>query len=235
MEPEILIVEDDAGISRLLKTILTEEGYRTAQAFSGTEAALYLERHEPGLILLDLMLPGMSGEAFLQFLREEQHSPVPVLILSAKNALRDRVSLLRMGADDYLTKPFEPEEVAARVLAALRRSGLAVGAKRKKRVLSYKNLRLDPELRKVTAAGQELSLTVREYEILLLLMRNPEKVYSRERLYEEVWQEGYYGADHTVNVHISNLRKKIKELDPAEEYIQSVYGIGFRLAKTADR
>lgn len=231
MKQNILIVEDDADINNLLKRILKNEGYEVDQAFSGTEARLFTAGRLPDLILLDLMLPGMTGEAFLAFLRGEKHCTVPVLILSAKNALQDKVALLKLGADDYITKPFEPEEVTARVLAALRRSSLKQKNNNEQTLLSYKNMKLYPELRKVTVFEKELFLTGKEYEILYLFMQNPEKVYSRESLYEMVWQDGYYGTDHTVNVHVSNLRKKIKEIDRTEEYIQSVYGIGFRLAK----
>lgn len=231
MKPLILIVEDDTEISSLLKKILECQGYEICQAFSGTEACLFLKDHQPDLILLDLMLPGMSGEEFLRQLRDRQQSKVPVLILTAKNALEDKVALLRLGADDYITKPFEPEEIAARVHAALRRSSFG-GTEQISQVLTYKNISLYPDLRKVTVLGKEVTLTAREYEILYLFLQNPEKVYSRENLYELVWKDGYYGTDHTVNVHVSNLRKKIKEQDGEEEYIQSVYGIGFRLAKS---
>jgi len=231
MKPRILIVEDDSEINDLLKKILFIAGYEIHQAYSGTEAALCLKNITPDLILLDLMLPGMSGEEFLQQLRNELRYTVPVLVLSSKNALKDKVSLLRLGADDYITKPFEPEEITARIEAALRRSNLSRSGHTAEELI-YKNIKLYPDLRKVTIFGNELSLTVREYEILVLLIQNPEKVYSREHLYESVWQEGYYGTDHTINVHISNLRKKLKEYDPSEEYIQSVYGVGFRLAKS---
>lgn len=231
MRPVILIVEDDTEIGSLLKKILKCQGYEICQAFSGTEACLFLKDHQPDLILLDLMLPGMSGEEFLRQLRDRQQSKVPVLILTAKNALEDKVALLRLGADDYITKPFEPEEIAARVHAALRRSSFS-GTEQISQVLTYKNISLYPDLRKVTVLGKEVTLTAREYEILYLFLQNPEKVYSRENLYELVWKDGYYGTDHTVNVHVSNLRKKIKEQDGEEEYIQSVYGIGFRLAKS---
>lgn len=231
MKSNILIVEDDNEINNLLKKILQCEVYEIYQAYSGTEANLCMKSITPNLILLDLMLPGISGEEFLEQLRREQQNTIPVLVLSAKNALKDKVSLLQLGADDYITKPFEPEEVIARVQAALRRSNLN-SANNVPNELTYKNIRLYPDLRKVTVLNRELSLTVREYEILYLLIKNPEKVYSRENLYELVWQDGYYGTDHTVNVHISNLRKKLKEYDPTEEYIQSIYGIGFRLEKS---
>ena len=229
---KILIVEDDTDINNLLKKILRAAGYEIEQAFSGTEAKFYFGNHWPDLLLLDLMLPGMSGEELLRQIRRERKCNIPVLILSAKNALKDKVELLGIGADDYITKPFEPEEIIARIQAAIRRSGLAANAETAPEALTYKNINLYPDLRKVVVQGAELSLTAKEYEILYLLIQNPEKVYSRESLYELVWQDGYYGTDHTVNVHISNLRKKIKEYDTIEDYVQSVYGIGFRLAKS---
>lgn len=228
---KILIVEDDADINNLLKRILTDNGYDIGQSFSGTEAIFSLEKEIPDCILLDLMLPGMTGEELLQKIRSEQNLDIPVLVLSAKTALKDKVSLLQTGADDYITKPFEPDEVIARVQAALRRSAKS-GSDALPELLSYKNMKLYPELRKVTLCEEELSLTKMEYDILHLLIQNPEKVFSRESLYEQVWGDGYYGTDHTVDVHINNLRRKIKNADSKKGYIQTVYGIGFRLAKS---
>lgn len=227
MQSQILIVEDEPDISELLAKILTSAGYKAAQAFSGTEAKLLLEHGLPDLVLLDLMLPGLSGEGVLHEIRERMGASIPIIILSAKGSLKDKVTLLQHGADDYITKPFEPEEVAARVAAALRRSGRSPKALT---ALSYKGLLLYPDSRKVLANGRELALTAHEYDILLLLMQAPEKVYSRERLYELVWQGGYYGENNTVNVHVSNLRKKLKAAGVTEEYIQTVYGIGFKLS-----
>lgn len=226
MKYKILVVEDEADINRLLFKILKEADYHVTQAFSGTEAKLILEKENPDLILLDLMLPGISGEELLQDIRENIHSNVPVLVITAKNSLGDKVSLLKNGADDYITKPFELEEVIARVQASLRRSGKENISEK---VLIYKKLKLYHQSRKVMLVEKELVLTVHEYDILFLLMQNPEKVYSRESLYELVWHGGYYGENNTVNVHVSNLRKKIKEIDPTEEYIKTVYGIGFKL------
>lgn len=226
MQYKILIVEDEADINRLLIKILKGANYYTIQAFSGTEAKLLLEKEIPDIILLDLMLPGISGEELLQDIREIRHCNVPVLVISARNSLGDKVSLLKNGADDYITKPFEPEEVIARVQASLRRTGKENGSEKS---LTYKNLKLYDQSRKVIIDGKELALTAHEYDILFLLMQNPEKVYSRENLYELIWHGGYYGENNTVNVHVSNLRKKIKEIDPTEEYIQTVYGIGFKL------
>lgn len=226
----ILVVEDDNNINALLSRILKDAGHEVISAYSGTEALLQYKGSKPDLILLDIMLPGITGADVLKKLRGEYASDVPVIILSAMNGLDDKVSLLDIGADDYIVKPFEPQEVLARIRSALRRRGTV--SDRAEQPLTYKNITVLPDLRKVTVCGKEPQLTAIEYELLLTFMRNPEKVYSREKLYEEVWKDGYYGTDHTVNVHVSNLRKKIKELDEKEDYIQSVYGIGFRLAKT---
>ena len=224
---KILIVEDDNDINSLLRRILTGAGYQVVQAYSGTEALLQYQSVSPDLVLLDLMLPGLSGSQVLGKLRGEISSDVPIIILSARDGLSDKVALLDIGADDYIVKPFEPDEVVARIRAALRRRSKVSAAQEG---LTYKNIALRPDLRKVTVRGRELALTAIEYELLYTFMRNPEKVYSREKLYEEVWKDGYYGTDHTVNVHVSNLRKKLKDADGQEDYIQSVYGIGFRLA-----
>lgn len=222
----ILVVEDDADINNLLAKMLRQADYQVTQVYSGSEAALRLEHESPDLILLDLMLPGMSGEALLEKLRGELNCDAPVIILSAKTAVGDKVGLLKLGADDYITKPFEPEEVLARIEAALRRVGKEAT---NDKPLTHRALTLSPSLRKATLAGQELALTAHEFDILELLMRQPEKVYTRESLYEQVWHGGYYGENNTVNVHVSNIRKKLKAIDPDADYIQTVYGIGFKL------
>lgn len=230
--PRILIVEDDADINRLLYKILKKSAYFPEQAFSGTEARLMLKENMYDLILLDLMLPGMTGEELLAYIRDEQNFSVPVIILSAKGSLHDRVELLLDGADDYLTKPFEPEEVLARVCAVLRRctgTQMQGAGKRNPQCYTCRNLTVYPESRRAMIQEKELSLTAHEFDILLLLIQNPDKVYSRENLYQQVWKGGYYGEDNTVNVHVSNLRKKLSKAEPEEEYIQTVWGIGFKL------
>lgn len=225
----VLVVEDDTDINHLLKRILERSGYRVVQAYSGTEALLRLQMDLPVMILLDLMLPGLCGEELIPEIRKR--SDVPILVLSAKTALENKIETLRLGADDYLTKPFEPEEVAARVSAALRRY-LAVPAASvsEEKDCIYKQLRLRPDAREALVNGQVLQLTAHEYDILCLLLKNPSKVFSRENLYTSVWGSDYYGEDNTVNMHISNLRKKLALLDPDEEYIKTVWGIGFKLA-----
>jgi len=228
----ILIIEDDPDINQLLCEIMRKEGYEVTTAYSGTEGKLRLEQEIPDLILLDLMLPGMSGQELTGYIRNEKQSNVPIIVLSARTALENKVELLTHGADDYITKPFEPQEVLVRVMAMLRRTApekmQPPGEVAKE--YHYKNLFLYDAARKVVVNGEEIALTPHEYEILLLLLQHPEKVFSRDLLYELVWNNGYLGEDNTVNVHVSNIRKKIAAADAAEEYIKTVWGIGFKMA-----
>lgn len=226
MHYTIMVVEDNDDINNLLVKILTPAGYQVTQVYSGSEAALRLENETPDLILLDLMLPGMSGDKLLHTLRSERALDVPVIILSARAGVSDKVNLLKLGADDYITKPFEPDELLARIEAALRRVGKEASDER---ILRYRALALSPALRQVTFDDVALNLTAHEFDILELLMRQPEKVYTRESLYEQVWHGGYYGENNTVNVHVSNIRKKLKAIDPDADYIETVYGIGFKM------
>ncbi|MBO5353109.1 MAG: response regulator transcription factor [Lachnospiraceae bacterium] len=232
----ILIIEDDEDINHLLGRILKKAGYEVISAYSGTEAKLRLDQELPDLMLTDLMLPGMKGEELIRYLREEKGSSIPVIVLSAKAALEHKVELITMGADDYITKPFEPQEVLVRVMAVLRRTAAGGEKQQKEKAANaeetehrYKKLSLNTVSRKVVVMGKELALTPHEYEILLVLLKQPDKVFSREVLYEMVWNNGYFGEDNTVNVHVSNIRKKIAAADPEEEYIKTVWGIGFKM------
>ena len=221
----ILIAEDDAHINELLHTALSKAGYSTVQAYSGTEAKMLLGMRENkfDLILLDLMLPGMTGEELLAFVRSG--SDVPVIVLTAKDELDDKVSVLTGGADDYITKPFEIPEVVARVQVQLRRTVNEQGSDR----LTYHDLVLDRTTRQVAVSGTPLSkVTKQEYAILELLMRNPKQVFSKEDIFEYAWEEPYIGETKTLDVHISNIRKKLKAVT-SEEYIETVWGIGYRL------
>lgn len=220
----ILIVEDDTDINQLLAKMMKQAGYQTIQAFSGTEALLLAQQEMVDLVLLDLMLPGISGEEVLNQFRQVYQLTCPILILSAKSFLSDKVYLFSLGADDYITKPFEPMEVLARVQANLRRGQVNIT----KTVLEYKRLTLYPDSRQLLVDNKEVILTAHEFDILQLLMSQPDKVFSREQLYQVVWKDGYYGENNTVNVHISNIRKKLKEQLP-DEVIQTIYGIGFKL------
>lgn len=227
----ILVMEDDADINRLLCTILKKNGYLADGAFSGTEGKLRLTMETYDLILLDLMLPGLSGEEFLAEIRGGKESIVPVIVISAKTALSDKVAALSLGADDYVTKPFESAEVLARVEAQLRRFKRFQPQKEKREKLEYKELSLDPDARTASVLGTPISLTAREFDLLALLIAQPEKVFTREALYARVWGGEYYGEDNTVNVHISNIRAKLAKVSPETEYVKTVWGIGFKMAE----
>ncbi|MDD6769378.1 response regulator transcription factor [Inconstantimicrobium porci] len=225
---KVLIVEDDVDINNLLMKILKKEDYEVVQAFSGSEAELRISMEQYDIALLDMMLPGVTGEELINKIRNK--SDMPIIVVSAKTALEDRVNALNMGADDYITKPFEAADILARVNSQLRRYRKFTGAASSDE-LKFKKLTLNESLREAKVNGQELNLTAHEFDILCVLVKNPDKVYSRENLYETIWQSGYFGEDNTVNVHVSNVRKKIKDIDPDEEYIKTVWGIGFKLCK----
>ena len=222
----ILVVEDDQDINRLLCRILTDGGYDVRPAFSGSEAVLWAEQYDYDLVLLDLMLPGLTGEEFIARMRKKK--TMPILVLSAKAGLEDRVNVLKLGADDFIPKPFDNAEVLARVEAQLRRYKQFSGGPGGK-VLTHGDLVLDRDSVSVTAGGKDVALTAREFEILALLMEHPKKVFTREQLYEQVWGGTYMGDDNTVNVHISNLRSKLAKASSAE-YIKTVWGIGFKMS-----
>lgn len=223
----ILVVEDDPDINNLLCRIVTDAGYDCRPAFSGSEAALLAEQYSYDLILLDLMLPGLTGEEFIARLR--QGKTMPIIVLSAKAGVEARVNVLKLGADDFIPKPFENAEVLARIEAQLRRykkfAPTQAGG-----VLTCGGLVLDREGVTLTVEGQEVALTAREFEILTLLMEYPKKVFTREQIYVRVWGEEYMGDDNTVNVHISNLRSKLAKASD-KEYIKTVWGIGFKMAE----
>ena len=178
-------------------------------------------------MLLDLMLPGLTGEELIAKVR--QTGTVPIIVLSAKPGVEPRVTALGLGADDFIPKPFDNREVLARVEAQLRRSKKFSAPAGKKSRLTWGSLVLDQEEFTVTAAGNPVTLTAREFEILSLLMEYPKKVFTREQIYQHVWGEDYFGDDNTVNVHISNLRGKLNRAGGGE-YIKTVWGIGFKMA-----
>ncbi|MCM1183365.1 MAG: response regulator transcription factor [Roseburia sp.] len=228
MENDILIVEDDNDISNMLGELLAQNGYGTAQAFSGTEALLCMEKSCPRAIILDLMLPGMDGETLLARVKSA-HPDTAVIVASAKEDTKTRIRLLRAGADDYVTKPFDTEELLARLEAVLRRSVPVAGLEGGRKRLQYKDIVLDTENLQVTVAGEEVRLTRREFLILELLIQNPGKVFTKNNIYESVWNEEFLGEDNAVNVHISNIRRKLAAANEAETYIETVWGIGFKM------
>ena len=220
---QILIVEDDNDINQAVTKFLTQQGAQIRQAYSGTEGILLWKMYSPDLIIADLMLPGISGEDFLREIRKE--SSVPVIVLSARDGLADKVNLLGIGADDYLSKPFEMEELWARIQVQLRRQNREVDHSQN---LRFGQWRLDMEERTLYACGQPVPLTRHEFDIAELLVRRPKKVFTKQEIYEAVWNQDYFVEDKTINVHISNIRSKLKE-SGADDYIQTVWGIGFKM------
>ena len=219
----ILIVDDDSSINTMMREALEKEGFSCGQAFSGSEAVLLLQAESFDLILLDLMLPGKSGETVLQEIRKK--GALPVIVVSAKDDLDSKVDVLSIGADDYVTKPFEIKEVVARIRVQLRKRGGA----QQQNTIAYGGIVIDPERFAVTAGGMEVpKLTRQEFRILELLVQNPTRVFSKDAIYEYAWQEPYIGETKTLDVHMSNLRKKLKTASE-HEYIETIWGIGYRM------
>ena len=219
----LLIIEDDVNINEMLQEAFGKKGYEVVSAYSGTEGILRIEKETYQMVILDLMLPGMDGQQVLKNIREK--SNVPVIVLSAKDELDTKVDLLMSGASDYMTKPFELKELEARVLVQLRNA-----AGKNEVFLEYRDLRIDREGKKVILCGKPLSLTAQEYRILELLLKHPQKVFTKNEIYEYAWEEYYMGEDKTINVHISNIRQKMKKITQ-EEYIETVWGMGVKLAE----
>ncbi|MBR5474633.1 MAG: response regulator transcription factor [Lachnospiraceae bacterium] len=225
----ILICDDEKDIVSALKIYLTNSEYRIFEAYNGKEALKIATSEEIHLILMDIMMPVMDGIAATVALREI--SNVPILFLSAKSEDTDKVLGLNVGADDYITKPFNPIEVQARVKSQLRRYVNLGGMAKKESHLVIGGIVLDDEAKRVTVDGDEVSLTPIEYNILKLLMKSPGRVYSSGQIYELVWNENAYGAEGTVAVHIRHLREKI-EINPAEpRYLKVVWGLGYKMEK----
>lgn len=232
MRTTILITEDDTDINNMLRDLLQGSGYQVQQAFSGTEALMLMRQDQPAAVILDLMLPGMAGEDVLRHI-QQTYPDTAVIISSAKDEVQTKIALLRAGADDYLSKPFDTDELLARLEVVLRRRGLhaaaAIADVQTAKNLKYKDIEMQPENFGITVSGMPVKLTKREYLILQLLMQNPSKVFTKNNIYESVWNEVFLGEDNAVNVHISNIRQKLAKVSPQETYIETVWGIGFKM------
>ena len=220
--PHILIIEDDTDINSSTAQYLRRQGCKCSQAFSGTEGRLLWQAGGVDLLLVDLMLPGLPGGELIAEIR--QTSRAPIIVLSARTELSDKVELLGLGADDYLTKPYQLEELWARILVQLRHANAAPAGK----LLRYREWVLDPEEMTLTAAGEPVSLTAHEFKIVELLAGRPKRVFTKQQIYEAVWGEEYAVEDKTITVHISNIRAKLRP-SGTDGYIQTVWGIGFKL------
>lgn len=223
----ILIVEDDNQINNMLALLLTKNGYNVRQAYSGTEAKLYLEQTDFHLVLLDLMIPGINGGQLLLDIRKTKQ--VPIIVLTAKLDRQLKLDLLRAGADDYITKPFDLEEVSARVYSNIRRYMEFTNSGNISERLTYKDILMDKDTKEVYVNSNDVILTAREFSILELLLTHPKKVFTKANLYESIWGDEYLGDDNTVNVHMSNLRNKLTKANPKEDYIETIWGMGYKL------
>ena len=217
--PNILIIDDDAHINDIVSKALRSEGYSVSSAYSGTEALLLLSHSKPDLILLDLMLPGLSGEELLPQIKD-----IPVIVVSAKTDVTDKVELLFGGAVDYITKPFHMEELLARIMVQLRKNERSAD----KSLLAYREIMLDTDKHTLFANGKEQKLTRTEYAILKLLMQNPEQVVAKLTILDRISLDTPDCTEDSLKSHIYNLRKKLKALT-GKEYISAVWGIGFML------
>lgn len=226
----ILVVEDDADINSLICEALLSAGYRPHSAFSGSEALLLLGSAPWQCVILDLMLPGKSGEEALDEIRKRDR--MPVIVLSAKSDKSSKLELLSRGADDFMAKPFDVDELLARVAAQLRRfTEYANGGEAEcSETLQYQNIVMDREAHEVLVKDSPVRLTNREYDILELFLTHPQKVFSRANIFESVWRETFLGDENTVNVHVSNLRSKLNAAS-GKKYIKTIWGVGFRLAE----
>ena len=227
----ILICDDDRDIVSALDIYLTSEGYKTYHAYDGLEALKLVEEHDIHLILMDVMMPRLDGIRATAKLRESTN--IPIILLTAKSEDSDKVLGLNIGADDYVTKPFSPIEVLARVKSQLRRYTTLGGRPKEDDALLFRNggIVLDDGAKSVSVDGEPVNLTPIEYNILLLLMKNPGRVFSTGQIYELVWNDPSLGSENTVAVHIRHLREKI-EIDPANpRYVKVVWGLGYKMEK----
>ncbi|MDO4372815.1 MAG: response regulator transcription factor [Clostridia bacterium] len=221
MEKTILIVEDDANIRELLHLYLEQEGYHIESAQDGAEGLRVFRRVHPDLVLLDLMMPVMDGTQMIRELRT--FSKTPVIVLTAKGEVLDKVTLLELGADDYITKPFEMREVIARVRAVLRRMDKSGGAHK----LVFDNLIVDKQSYNIIVKGQKLEIPPKEIELLYFLASSPNRVFTRAQLLDDVWGFDYFGDTRTVDVHVKRLREKLQGVSDQWE-ISTVWGVGYK-------
>lgn len=221
----ILIVDDDAAIRRLISIYLKNEAYDVYQASTGTEALELVDKYPIDCIVLDIMMPELNGLETLMKIREQK--VIPVILLSAKSEDLDKITGLSLGADDYMTKPFNPLELAARIKAQIRRH--KVFHDPKDATISVCDMVIEPQTRQVTVDSRQINLTPREFDILLLLAKNQEMVFSAEQIYANVWKTDSYGSDNTVMVHIRKIREKLQQ-ETGKRYIETVWGVGYKIS-----
>ncbi|MEM9290738.1 MAG: response regulator transcription factor [Acidobacteriota bacterium] len=229
LQPTVLIVEDDRRIASLVSKNLQAAGFRCVEIHDGSEALDAVQRLEPALVILDILLPGADGLEILRRLRSPAEGPtaVPVLMLTARASETDKVLGLELGADDYLTKPFSTRELVARARALLRRAG-----REEETILERGDLRIDPARRSVERRGERVEITTLEFDLLLFLATRPGRVFSREALMDQVWGEGRVVDDRSIDSLISRLRRKLEPEGGKPRYVQTVWGAGYRFAES---
>ena len=223
---KILLIEDDATINELIQEFLQDKGCCCTPAYSGTEGRLLVDMEKFELILLDLMIPGMSGQDLLEYIRAGLQTPV--IVLSARTALEDKVELLGMGADDYLTKPFHMDELLARIFSLIRRYTRFNRDRNSQEILQYEGLCVNIDERSVKTGNGTFELPPKEFDVLMFLAENQGKILTKQRIYEAVWKEPYVYDDNNIMAVISRLRKKLEENPANPRYIQTIKGIGYR-------
>ena len=225
-EKRILVVEDEPSIAEVVSLYLKRAGYQTQNASDGKQAMAILERQIPDLVVLDLMLPEIDGLSLTRWLRDR--SDVPIIMLTARREEIDRIAGLEMGADDYVVKPFSPQELVSRIRAVLRRVGRDQASAESERALSFDDFSIDPLSRVVTVKGSAVELTAREFDMLYFLARHPKQVFTREQLLDRVWGGAAYIDPGTVTVHVRRLREKI-EADPSRPiHLLTIWGVGYK-------
>lgn len=231
MKPKILIIDDEIHIVELIKFNLENSGYEVDVSYDGLDGYLKIKQDKPNLVLLDWMLPNISGIDMLKKIRsDESLSNIPVIMLTAKNMERDKIEGLELGADDYITKPFSIKELLARISSVLRRYNISkenIG--NIENILTVGNLNMNLLKYEVYRGNEKVDLTLKEFELLKLLLENKGKVLSRNYLLDKIWGYDYYGETRTVDVHIRYLRKKIEGNDSSEKYIQTIRGVGYKI------
>ena len=226
----ILVCDDDKEIVDAIEIYLSQEGYQILKAYDGLQAVSMMEKHEIHLLIIDIMMPKLDGLRATLKIREK--SSIPIIILSAKSEDADKILGLNIGADDYVTKPFNPLELVARVKSQLRRyTKLGNAAEESQKVYQTGGLVMNDDLKEVTVDGEPVKLTPIEYNILLLLVKNQGKVFSINQIYESIWNEDAIGADNTVAVHIRHIREKIEINAKEPRYLKVVWGIGYKVEK----
>ena len=224
-ENHILVIEDEPSVGEVVSLYLRRAGFSIRVVADGKKALELIANQLPALVILDLMLPGTDGWAITRWIRER--SDVPIIMLTARREEVDRIAGLELGADDYVVKPFSPQELVSRVRAVLRRAGRK-GDAEGEQVIEYGDLRIDPISRYVTVRGSQVELTLKEFDLLFLLAQHPRQVFTRNQLLERVWGNANYIEPGTVTVHIRRLREKIEEHPAAPRYLMTVWGVGYR-------